>query len=94
MRDTDPFLGRPPDGPGPPAPPTTGDPGPYPDPADPGPPIPVRFGPLLLGDLGNPAVDARLLSALLLRGGLVAQWLQAQGIDRDGVRASFPDSEW
>jgi hypothetical protein len=54
----------------------------------------VRFGPLLLGDLGNPAVDARLLSALLLRGGLVAQWLQAQGIDRDGVRASFPDSEW
>jgi hypothetical protein len=54
----------------------------------------VRFGPLLLGDLGNPAVDARLLSALLLRGGLVAQWLQAQGIDRDGIRASFPDSEW
>jgi hypothetical protein len=49
---------------------------------------------VLLGDLGHPAFDARLLSALLLRGGRVAQWLQAQGVELDGVRNSFPGSEW
>jgi hypothetical protein len=54
----------------------------------------VQLGQLLLGDLGNPAVDARLLSALLLRGGIVAQWLEAHGIDSDGVSTSFPGSEW
>jgi hypothetical protein len=94
MPHTDPFVGRPPGGPRPPAPPDTGEPGPYPDPADPGPPIPVQLGPVLLGDLGNPAVDARLLSALVLRGGRVGQWLQAQGVDLDGIHNSFPDSEW
>src|SRR5215213_5461107 len=55
-----------PGGPGPPAPPSTGEPpSPGPDPADPGPPITVRLDDLLLGDLGNQRVDARLLQAIL-----------------------------
>jgi hypothetical protein len=94
MPETDPFMGRPPGGPRPPAPPATGDPGPHLDPADPGPPIPVQLGAVPLGDLGNPAVDARLLGALLLRGRRVSQWLKAQGADLDDVQRSFPGSEW
>ena len=82
---------RPPGGPPPPAPPTTGEPPQGgPDPADPGPPITVRLDSLLLGDLGNPCVDARLLSAILLRDGGVATWLRTQGVDADAVANAFP----
>ena len=94
MPDTDPAVGRPPRNPGPPAPPATGGPGGHPDPADPGTPIPVRLGALLLGDLGHPTVDARLLAALLLREGTVGRWLRARGVQLDAVYASFPDSRW
>src|SRR5690349_10096815 len=86
---------RPPGGPVPPAPPATGDPpGRGPDPADPGPPITVRLDDLLLGDLGNPRVDARLLRAVLLRDGRVAEWLRGHGIDDDAVEEAFPGSGW
>jgi hypothetical protein len=85
---------RPPGGPRPPAPPATGEPGRRPDPADPGPPITVRLDDLLLGDLGNPRVDARLVRAILLRDGRVAEWLHTRGIDADAVEDAFPGSSW
>lgn len=86
---------RPPGGPGPPAPPSTGEPpSPGPDPADPGPPITVRLDDLLLGDLGNQRVDARLLQAVLLRDRHVAEWLRSQGIDADAVEDAFPGTRW
>jgi hypothetical protein len=49
---------------------------------------------LLLGDLGHPTIDARLLAALLLRDGTVGRWLGARGVQLDAVYASFPDSRW
>jgi hypothetical protein len=60
-----------------------------PDPRDPGPPITVALDGELLGDLGNPRVDARLLLALVLRGGRVAQWLASQGIDDATLRERY-----
>ena len=82
---------EPPGGPRPPAPPATGEPpSGAPDPADPGPPITVRLDDLLLGDLGNRRVDARLLQALLLRDGLLAAWLRGRGIDAGAVAEAFP----
>lgn len=79
----------------PPAPPTTGEPpGRGPDPRDPGPPITVRLDDLLLGDLGNARVDARLLQAILIRDRHVADWLRAQGIDPDSVERAFPGTRW
>jgi hypothetical protein len=78
----------------PPAPPAVGDPGPRPDPSDPGPPIAVRISGVPLGDLGNPRVDARLLTAVLLRRGRVASWLAGRGIDRPTVDAAFPGCGW
>lgn len=86
---------KPPSGPAPPAPPTTGEPpGRGPDPGDPGPPITVRLDDLLLGDLGNQRVDARLLHALVLRDGRVGQWLISQGVDVDAVERAFPGTGW
>lgn len=85
---------RPPGGPRPPAPPTTGEPGGHPNPADPGPPIMVRLDDALLGDLGNARVDARLLRAMLLRDGRVAEWLRGLGVDADAVESAFPGSGW
>jgi hypothetical protein len=86
---------KPPGGPRPPAPPTTGDPpGRGPDPADPGPPITVRLDDLLLGDLGNPHVDARLLQAIVLRDGRVAEWLRCQDIHSDAIEGAFPGTSW
>ena len=86
---------EPPSGPGPPAPPSVEEPpGPGPDPADPGPPITVRLDELLLGDLGNQRVDARLLQAILLRDRHVAEWLRSRGIDADAVEDAFPGTHW
>jgi hypothetical protein len=86
---------RPPGGPPPPAPPTTGDPPSRgPDPSDPGPPIAVQLDDLLLGDLGNARVDARLLRAVLLRDGQMAEWLRSRGIDDDAVEEVFPGTGW
>ena len=70
----------PPGGPRPPAPPATGDPGRAPDPADPGPPITVCVGPMLLGDLGHPRVDAKILTVILLRNGPVGEWLRGRDV--------------
>jgi hypothetical protein len=55
-----------------------------------GAPIEVRLGDRLLGDLGNPVVDAALLRALLGRGGKVASWLRSRGIDTAAVDERFP----
>jgi hypothetical protein len=85
---------RPPNGPRPPAPPATGEPGRRSDPADPGLPITVRLDDLLLGDLGNPRVDVRLVRAILLRDGPVASWLHTRGIDAATVEDAFPGSGW
>lgn len=48
----------------------------------------------MLGDLGNARVDARLLRAILLRDGRVAEWLRSRGIDTDAVESAFPGSGW
>lgn len=85
----------PPDGPEPMAsPPTREPPDRGPDPADPGPPITVRLDDLLLGDLGNPRVDARLLQAILLRDRRVAAWLHGRGVDTSVVEDAFPGTGW
>jgi ubiquinone/menaquinone biosynthesis C-methylase UbiE len=55
---------RPPGGRVQPAPPATGEPAGGRDPRDPGPPIIVRLDELILGDLGNARVDARLVTAI------------------------------
>jgi hypothetical protein len=65
-----------------------------PDPADPGPPITVRLDELLVGDLGNQRVDARLLQAILLRDQHVAEWLRSQGVDAAAVEEAFPGTGW
>jgi hypothetical protein len=78
----------------PPAPPGVGDPEGGPDPADPGPPIGVRLGDMLLGDLGHPRVDSRMVMAILLRGGDVAHWLQTRGIDAAAVLCAFEYARW
>jgi hypothetical protein len=78
----------------PPAPPATGDPGRRPDPSDAGPPIVVRIAGVPLGDLGNARVDARLLTAVLLRRGSLAQWLVGCGVGRSTVEAAFPGCGW
>jgi len=69
-------------------------PSPGPDPADPGPPITVRLDDLLLGDLGNQRVDARLLQAILLRDRHVPEWLRSRGIEADAVEDAFPGTRW
>jgi hypothetical protein len=62
-----------------------------PDPSDPGPPITVWLERVPLGDLGNARVDSRLLMAMLLRRGQVAQWLAGRGVDRAAVEKGFPE---
>jgi hypothetical protein len=94
MVESEAKSAQPPGGPRPPAPPATGDPPSGPNPADPGPPITVQLDDLMLGDLGNRRVDARLLSAVLVRGGPVAQWLRDRGIDAEDVETTFPGSAW
>lgn len=54
----------------------------------------MRLDDLLLGDLGNAHVDARLLRAILLRDGRVAEWLRARGLDAETVERAFPGSGW
>jgi ATP-dependent Clp protease ATP-binding subunit ClpA len=49
-------------------------------------PVPVSLGPDLIGDLGNPRVDAQLLLAILERGGPVAAWLRERGLEEADVR--------
>jgi hypothetical protein len=85
---------RPPGRGTPPAPPGTDDPGRPPNPRDPGPPITVRLDAMLLGDLGNARVDARLVNAVLLREGRVGRWLQQRGISVADVERAFPQSDW
>jgi ATP-dependent Clp protease ATP-binding subunit ClpC len=46
----------------------------------------VRVGAEAIGDLGNPRADARLLLAILERGGPIAAWLRERGVSEDAVR--------
>lgn len=89
----DETVKRPPGGPTPPAPPTPADDDGV-DPSDPGPPILVRFNEQVIGDLGHPRVDARLVSAILIRQGRFATWLHDQGIDLRDLQRAFPDATW
>jgi ATP-dependent Clp protease ATP-binding subunit ClpC len=55
-----------------------------PDPG--GEPVTVRLGEAVVGDLGQPGVDARVLLEMLRRGGAVAAWLRERGVDEAAVR--------
>jgi ATP-dependent Clp protease ATP-binding subunit ClpA len=57
-----------------------------PAPHDPGERVVVRLGEAVLGDLGQPGVDARVLLEMLRRGGAVAAWLRERGVDEAAVR--------
>jgi ATP-dependent Clp protease ATP-binding subunit ClpC len=46
----------------------------------------VRIDREAIGDLGNPRADARLLLAILERGGPIAAWLRERGVDEAAVR--------
>ncbi len=92
---TGPAEGQPPGGAGPPAPPTTGEPGGGGiNPGDRAHPISVRLEDLLLGDLGNARVDARLLTAILARDGKIGNWLRDRGVTPREVERDFPNSDW
>jgi ATP-dependent Clp protease ATP-binding subunit ClpC len=56
------------------------------DPGDAGEPVTVRLGEAVVGDLGQPSVDARVLLEMLQRGGAVAAWLRERGVDEAAVR--------
>jgi len=55
-------------------------------PRDPGEPVGVTLDEELIGDLGNPRVDGRLLLEILERRGAVAAWLRERGVDEEAVR--------
>jgi hypothetical protein len=46
----------------------------------------VTIGDEVIGDLGNPRTDVRMVGAILRRDGLAAGWLRAAGIDEAWVR--------
>jgi hypothetical protein len=46
----------------------------------------------VLGDLGHPRVDARLVNAVVLRGSAVSRWLRDRGVDTDSLVKAFPDA--
>jgi ATP-dependent Clp protease ATP-binding subunit ClpC len=46
----------------------------------------VRIGGEAVGDVGNPRTDARLLLAILERGGPMAAWLRERGVSEDALR--------
>lgn len=54
----------------------------------------MRLDELLLGDVGHPNVDARLLTAVLLRDGSVGKWLRRRGVGLDDVEQAFPSTSW
>jgi ATP-dependent Clp protease ATP-binding subunit ClpC len=54
-------------------------------------PLVVRLGEALVGDLGHPGVDGRLLLEILGRRGAVAAWLRERGVDEDAVRGMLGD---
>jgi len=49
-------------------------------------PRPVRVGDAILGDLGHPQADGRLILQILDRNGAVAAWLRERGVDEAAVR--------
>ncbi|MEN3283446.1 MAG: ATP-dependent Clp protease ATP-binding subunit ClpC [Solirubrobacteraceae bacterium] len=51
-----------------------------------GDPVPVALGRDLIGDLGNPRTDARVLLAMLAKGGRSAALLREHGLDEAAVR--------
>jgi hypothetical protein len=50
------------------------------------PPVSVRLGETVVGDLGQPSVDAHMLLEILRRGGAVAAWLRERGVNEAAVR--------
>lgn len=71
-----------------------GQPGDGVNPSNPGPPIRVRLEDHVLGDLGHPRVDARLLTAILTHNGRVGEWLRYRGLEASDVEEAFPGSGW
>jgi ATP-dependent Clp protease ATP-binding subunit ClpA len=53
---------------------------------DPGGAVMVRLDEAVVGDLGHPGVDGRLLLEILERHGAVAAWLRERGVDEASVR--------
>jgi hypothetical protein len=51
-----------------------------------GDPVPVALGRDLIGDLGNPRTDARVLLAMLAKDGRSAALLREHGLDEAAVR--------
>jgi ATP-dependent Clp protease ATP-binding subunit ClpC len=49
--------------------------------------VTVRLDETVLGDLGHPSVDGRVLLEILERRGAVAAWLRERGVDEAAVRA-------
>jgi hypothetical protein len=49
-------------------------------------PVVVTIGDELIGDLGHPRTDVRMLAAILRRDGRAAGWLRSAGIDEAWVR--------
>jgi hypothetical protein len=49
---------------------------------------------MLLGDLGHPRVNSRLVAAILLRDGDVAHWLRKQGVQLAALQREFSDARW
>lgn len=54
----------------------------------------MRLDELLLGDLGNTRVDARLLQALMLRDGKAGVWLRNHGVTAQDVEKAFSGTAW
>jgi ATP-dependent Clp protease ATP-binding subunit ClpA len=53
---------------------------------DDGHPVEVTLGDELIGDLGNPRTDVRVIGAILRADGRAAGWLRASGVDEAWVR--------
>lgn len=57
-------------------------------------PIAAHLDALELAGLGSTPTDARLLSAIVVRGGAITAWLTDRIGDADDVESAFPGSSW
>ena len=48
----------------------------------------------MLGDLGEPGVDARIVTAILIRGGAAGTWMQRRGVELAAVEDTFRGAGW
>jgi hypothetical protein len=65
-----------------------------PDPSNPAAVVDIELHRRLVGELGDTAADASVLSAITLRRGRVSEWLASLGVDAAEVEAAFPGSCW